>query len=165
MLPDWINFDFLTSFSNDYQGRELTQDKQPTRPPRRTSSGDTASPKHDTSPSSRQTHRRHSASSSAGGYYNDSSSQEPNDGSGRNRKNRSITATFGDPPHQDAPAVPKQNRRRKTKVSSGGGSGKSKSKSTTPAQELEADDEHEPAMTGIGAVRPQMITGTGEGSF
>lgn len=165
MLPDWINFDFLTSFSNDYQGRELTQDKQPTRPPRRTSSGDTASPKHDMSPSSRQTHRRHSASSSAGGYYNDSSSQEPNDGSGRNRKNRSITATFGDPPHQDAPAVPKQNRRRKTKVSSGGGSGKSKSKSTTPAQELEADDEHEPAMTGIGAVRPQMITGTGEGSF
>lgn len=161
ILCNWFNFDSVTGFQNDYQARELTQDKQPIRPPHRTS-GETASPKHDMSPSSRQTQRRHSASSSAGGY-GDSPSQELNDGSGRNRKCRSIAGTSGDSSQPDAPAVPKQNRRRKTKGSSGGGSGKSKPKSLVPAQELEVDEES--VMMGICAVRPQTITGRGEGSF
>jgi hypothetical protein len=100
------------------------------------------------SPSSRQMQRR-SASTSAG-VYGDSPSQEPNDGSGKNRKSRSIVGMSADSSQRDAPAVPKQNRRRKTKGPSGSGSGKSKSKSAVPEQELEMDDEA--VMTNMGVV-------------
>ncbi|KAJ1692423.1 hypothetical protein LUZ63_009121 [Rhynchospora breviuscula] len=107
-----------SGYSNNYQDRELTQDKL-TRPPRRNSSGDAASPKYDMQASSRQTQRRHSASSSTAG-------------------------TSGEP---DAPAVPKQSRRRKPK-GSGISSGRSKSKGMVAAQELEADEESAMTGTG-----------------
>jgi hypothetical protein len=145
---NWIKFNFLTGFQNDYQSRELTQDKLPTRPPRGTSSGDTASPKHEMSQSSCQMQHR-SASAIVGGY-GESPSQEPNDGSGKNRKSRSIVGISADSSQPDAPAAPKQNRRRKTKGPSGSGCGKSKLKSAVPEQELEMNDGA--IMTNMGVV-------------
>ncbi|KAJ4776306.1 ROP-INTERACTIVE CRIB MOTIF-CONTAINING protein 5 [Rhynchospora pubera] len=108
-----------SGYSNNYQDREFTEDKQLTRPPRRTSSGDAASPKYDMQASSRQTQRRYSASSGTAG-------------------------TSGEP---DAPAVPKQSKRRKPK-GSGISSGKSKSKGMVAAQEFEADEESAMPETG-----------------